>query len=127
MKNGIKIVLFSACLGLFLSLVSSCKNTDPSVMKVYVRSASNELLQAAQVIIIGDVNSTPPTLPYVDTLESNSSGFAQFSLDSYYSTAGESNPVSYFDVIVKRNGKQATGYVRCRIHITSVETIYLPD
>ena len=34
---------------------------------------------------------------------------------------------SHFDIIVKHNNKTATGYTRCRVHTTAVETIYLPN
>ena len=32
-----------------------------------------------------------------------------------------------FDILVKSNNKEASGYTRCRINTTSVETIYLPN
>ncbi|MBP6089652.1 MAG: hypothetical protein KA521_00235 [Crocinitomicaceae bacterium] len=125
MKNTLRYSFFASLLITLLFVTSSCENTDPSVMKIFVRSQSNELLKDAEVIIIGDVNSNPATLPYVDTLFTNSSGYAQFNLDSYYSKAGEGNEVAYFDVIAKKNTKQATAYVRCRMHITAVETIFI--
>lgn len=127
MKNTIRISFYSVVLLAFLSVISACENTDPSIMKIFVRSQSNELLKDAQVIIIGDVNSNPATLPHVDTLLTNSSGYAQFSLDGYYSKAGEDNPVAYFDVIAKKGLLQDSAYVRCRMHITSVETIFMFD
>jgi hypothetical protein len=33
----------------------------------------------------------------------------------------------YFDIVVKKDDKTAFGYVRCREHITTVETIFLPN
>ncbi len=122
-KVGFTSFLFLVALALF----TGCKNNDPSVLKIFVRSASNELVKDAQVVIIGDVNSTPATLAHVDTLVTNSSGFAAFSLDDYYTAAGEENTVAYFDVLVKKDPKQAQANVRCRAHITTVETIYLPN
>jgi hypothetical protein len=110
-----------------LALFTGCKNNDPSVLKIFVRSASNELVKDAKVIIIGDVNSVPTSLAHVDTLVTNSSGFAAFNLDDYFTAAGEENTVAYFDVIVKQDPKQAQAYVRCRAHITTVETVYLPN
>jgi len=127
MKNTLRYSFFTGLLITFLSGLSACKNTDPSVMKIFVRSQSNELLKDAEVVIIGDVNSNPATLPYVDTLFTNSSGYAQFNLDSYYSKAGEDNPVAYFDVIAKKGTLQDSAYVRCRMHITAVETIFMFD
>lgn len=106
-------------------MLGGCKNDDPSVLKIFVRSANNELLNGAQVVVIGDPNSNPATLEYVDTLFSNASGFAQFNMEPYFDEAGESNSVGYFDVIVKKDGKQGTAYVRCRHHITTVETVFL--
>lgn len=126
--NKLKKISFTSFLFFVaFALFTGCKNDDPSVLKIFVRSASNELVKDAKVIIIGDVNSTPATLPYVDTLVTNSSGFAAFSLDDYYTKAGEENTVAYFDVLVKQDPKQAQAYVRCRAHITTVETVYLPN
>lgn len=117
-------VVFSVFLLVGLTL-GGCKNDDPSVLKIFVRSENNELLNGAQVVVIGDPNSNPATLEYVDTLFTNGSGFAQFNMDPYFNMAGGDNSVGYFDVIVKKDGKQGTEYVRCRHHITTVETVFL--
>ena len=120
-----KTVLNACSFLLLISLFSACKNNDASVVKIFVRSASNQLLDGAQVVIVGDVNSTPSTMAYVDTVFTNSSGFALFNMDSFFSQAGESNSTGYFDVIVKKNGAQGFEYIRARAHITTVETVYL--
>ena len=126
MKTLIKTLFFLIILTSFLGLSHSCKNDDPSVIKIYVRSASNQLVGDAQVIIVGDVNSNPTTNPYVDTLISNSSGFAQFNLSPYYDVADKDQTVAYFDVFVKSDTKIAEGYIRSRKHTTAVESIFLP-
>ena len=113
-------------LSLFFGL-SSCEPKDPAVLKVFVRSSSNQLIDGAKVIIVGDQQSTPATLAYVDTTFTNSSGFTTFDMDPYFTMAGESNKTGYFDIIVKYNNKTAYGYSRCKVHTTSVETIYLPN
>lgn len=128
MKN---ITLKMAVLGLvFLSLgvLHSCKNKNPSVIKVFVRSASNELVSGAKVVIIGDVNSNPATMAYVDTVVTNESGFAYFNVQTYYDEAGEEeNPVAYFDIVAKTDTKTTMGYIRSRVHTTAVETVFLPN
>ena len=124
MKKLLIIGLLFVSLGLF----TACKNDNPSVIKIFVRSASNELVEGAKVIIIGDVNSNPETMTWVDTVVTNNSGFAYFSMREYYEAAGEKdNPVAYFDVIAKTATKEATGYIRSRVHTTAVETIFLPN
>jgi hypothetical protein len=125
MNKLMKTVLTACSFLILLSLFSGCKNDDASVVKIFVRSSSNELLNGAQVVIIGDINSTPATLAYVDTLYTNSSGFAEFNMDTFFTNAGESNSTGYFDVIVKKNGAQGTEYIRARSHITTVETVFL--
>ena len=92
-----------------------------------MRSSSNQLIDGAKVIIVGDQQSTPATLAYVDTTYTNSSGFTSFDMDPYFSLAGESNKTGYFDIIVKYNNKTAYGYTRAKVHTTAVETIYLPN
>jgi hypothetical protein len=106
-------------------MTTSCKNTDPSVLKIFVRSSSNELLEGAQVVVIGDLQSNPPTNAFVDTLITNSSGFVVFNMNNYFDAASEANSTGYFDVIAKKNTKSGSGYVRCRMHLTTVETVFL--
>jgi hypothetical protein len=120
-----KLGILSAVV-LSIGFAQSCKNKDPSVVKVYVRSASNQLVEGAKVIIIGDVNSNPVTNSYVDTVITNGSGFALFNVAPYYEDADEDQTVAYFDVIAKTNTKTTEGYVRSRVNTTAVETVYLP-
>lgn len=108
-----------------LLVISACKNKDPSVLKVFVRSSNNELMQNAKVIIIADVNSNPPTPAYVDTINTNSSGFAYFNMDPFFESLDKGETTGYFDIIAKKDNSQGTGDVRCRAHITAVETVFL--
>ena len=122
-KIGILAMVF-----LSLGVLHSCKNKNPSVIKIFVRSASNELVAGAKVVIIGDVSSNPATMEYVDTVITNASGFAYFNVQPYYDMAGEEeNPVAYFDVIAKTDTKRQNGYIRSRVHTTAVETLFLPN
>lgn len=107
-----------------LIVLSSCKK-DPSVLKVFVRTYNNELANNAKVVIIGDVNSDPATPAYVDTVQTNSSGFAYFDMEEFFSMLGKKETTGYFDVLAKRDTKQGDGYIRCRAHITNVITINL--
>ncbi|MDR0802621.1 hypothetical protein [Fluviicola sp.] len=107
-----------------LLVLSSCKK-DPSILKVFVRSSNNELVNNAKVIIIADVNSEPATPAYVDTVQTNSSGFAYFDMNEFFSKLGKKETIGYFDILVKRDPSQGTGYIRCRAHITNVLTVYL--
>jgi len=112
---------------LSIGFIQSCKNTDPSVVKIFVRSASNELVEGAKVIIIGDPNSNPATNNYVDTVVTNGSGFAYFNVKPYYDDAGEETTIAYFDVIAKKDTRQGMGYIRSRVHTTAVETIFFTN
>lgn len=113
-------------LALSIGFLQSCKNKDPSVAKVYVRSANDQLVEGAQVVIIGDVDNETTTVEYVDTLLTNSSGFAQFNMDPYFDKAGEENSVGVFDIIVKKGNDygDTTGF-RVRVHNTAVRTVVL--
>jgi len=126
MNKARKIGLL-ALVCLSIGFVQSCKNKEPSAIKIFVRSASNELVVGASVVIIGDVNSNPPTNVYVDTIITNESGFAVFEMKSYYDAAGEDNTVGYFDVVAKKGIKVTDGRIRSRAHTTAVETVYLPN
>ena len=126
MNKARKIGLLAfVCLS--IGFIQSCKNKEPSAIKVFVRSASNELVVGAKVVIVGDVNSNPPTTAYVDTVLTNGSGFAVFEMKAYYDLVGKTNSVGYFDIIAKKGTKVTDGRIRSRAHTTAVETVYLPN
>ena len=126
MNKARKIGLLAfVCLS--IGFIQSCKNKEPSAIKVFVRSASNELVVGAKVVIVGDVNSNPPTTAYVDTVLTNGSGFAVFEMKAYYDLVGKTNSVGYFDIVAKKGTKITDGRVRSRAHTTAVETVYLPN
>ena len=80
------------------------------------------------VVIIGDINSNPPTNSYVDSVLTNSSGFAVFEMQAYYDAAGEDNTIGYFDIVAKKGTKvNDDERIRSRAHTTAVETVYLPN
>ena len=122
-----KKALFGILFLFILVIIGSCKSKDPAILKVFVRSSSNQLMNGAKVVVIGDQQSTPPTLNFVDTSYTNSSGFTVVNMDQYFDVSGADNTTGYFDIVVKYNNKTAYGKTRCRIHTTSVETIYLPN
>ena len=125
MHNVRKIGLL-LLVGISVVLTQSCRKKDPSVIKVYVRSSSNDLLEGAKVTIIGDLKSNPPTNSYVDTVITNSSGEASFNMESYYDGAGKDEEIGYFDIKVKSGALAATSNIRSRVHTTAVETVYMP-
>ena len=96
-------VLFSAL------LITGCRPKDPAILKVFVRSSTNQLVNGAKVVIIGDQQSNPATLEFVDTSYTNSSGFTTVDMDQYFDTSGEENTTGYFDILVKSNNKEAIG------------------
>lgn len=124
MKTSFKFTALLLMLSLSVTALQSCKR-DPSVLKVFVRSNSNQLEPNAKVIIIGDVNSNPPTKAYVDTVLTNSTGFAVFDMTDFFGEKGKKGATGYFDIVVKKDGKQGTGRIRCRAHITNVETVVM--
>lgn len=108
-------------------MLNSCTQEDPSIVKIFVRSNSNELIVGAKVIIIADLQADEDTKSHVDTVITNSAGYATFYLDDYYKLAGEGNDVTFFDIVVKTTTKTASGYIRSRAHTTAVETVFLPN
>lgn len=120
MKAKLHIVILISSLFLF----ANCKKEE-SILKVFVRSQSNQLINGAKVVVIGDQQSEPATGEFVDTAYTNSSGFTTVNMDEYFSSS--ENTTGYFDILVKYNSKEGAGYSRCRVHTTSVETIYLEN
>lgn len=126
MKNLIKpsVLLFIA---VFFMTLTSCKK-DPTVLKIYVKSASNQLVPGARVTIAGDIYSNPATREYVDTAITNTTGYATFDMDKYFGTKPAKSEVGYFTVYVKSDGKQGSVEdTRVRVHITNVETVKLSN
>jgi rRNA maturation protein Rpf1 len=122
-----KKIFFGISILFIAVIVGSCKSKDPAILKVFVRSSSNQLMNGAKVVVIGDQQSNPATLDFVDTSYTNSSGFTVVDMDQYFDVSGPDNTTGYFDIVIKHNTKTAVGYTRCRVHTTSVETIYLPN
>lgn len=127
MKKWFKYASAATLLVFALTIVGSCNKKDPSIIKIFVRSESNALVSNARVVIIGDVNSDPPTNPYVDTLLTNTAGFAEFDMADYFGEKPKKGTIGYFDVIVKKDVASGTGRIRCRAYITNVETITIID
>lgn len=123
---------YSYALLLVLGLVSigmfpSCKNKNPSVAKIFVRSASNLLLPAAKVVLIADIQENEYSGEFVDTLVTNSEGYVEFDISEYYTAAGKKIEVGNFDIIAQKENKTGTGYIRTRVHSTAVETVFLQE
>jgi len=96
-----KKALFGISFLFILLIIGSCKSKDPAILKVFVRSSSNQLMNGAKVVVIGDQQSTPPTLNFVDTSYTNSSGFTVVDMDQYFDVSGADNTTGYFDIVVK--------------------------
>lgn len=125
MKKFIRLTAALGVLTFTFLVLQSCKK-DPSVIKVFVRGSNKELLSDVKVIIIGDVNSTPPTKAYVDTVLTNSAGFAEFDMSEYFGDkAKKDDAVGYFDIVAKTGLSYGEGRMRVRAYITNVETVYL--
>jgi hypothetical protein len=126
MKNNIRLIA-SLVLLTGMGILQGCKEKDPSIIKIFVRSNANALVSDARVVIIGDINSNPPTREYVDTLLTNASGFAEFNMEDYYGAKPKKGETGYFDIVVKKDTRVAEGRIRARANITNVETIKLPQ
>jgi hypothetical protein len=120
-----KLLLIPFCIGILI--LSSCESKDPSILKVYVRTLSNGLLGNARVVVIGDQQSNPATMEFVDTIYTNSSGFITINMDQYFDEFPNStkNTTGYFDLIVEKDTTSGTGQAKCKIHTTTVETVYV--
>lgn len=121
----IKTGLTLLALATTVILIGSCKDKDPSVAKIFVRSNSNELLADTRVVLIADIDKNESTIEYVDTLISNSSGFVEFNIQDYFEKAGKTVTVANFDILCRRSGAEGVGTIRTRVHTTAVETIHL--
>jgi len=115
----------TACMVVLMGVMIACKKEAPSIAKIYVRSASNELMVSSRVVIIADVTKNESSVSYVDTLYTNSSGFVEFNLDEYYSQVDKKVKTAIFDLICNSDGNEGTGMIRTRMNTTAVETVKL--
>lgn len=120
-----KFIVASLLFVLTAGLVfTSCKNKNTSVVKVFVRSYNQELLKDAKVVIISQPDEDLGIPEYVDTLLTNSSGFALFIIDDFFEQyPKKADMVANFNIIVKKATKEGQGTIRARAHITAVETV----
>ena len=125
MKKSLNTAMFCGLVALSIGFLQSCKNKDPTFAKVYVRTQSDQLVEGAKVIIIGDVDNEVPTVAYVDTLFTNSSGFAQFDMEPYFTQVDKKTSLGVFDIIVKNGDDYGdTSGFRVRVHNTAVRRVY---
>lgn len=110
---------------LSLGFLQSCKNKEPSIVKIYVRTNSNAVAPGVKVIVIGDQSSDPATNAFVDTLVTNESGFAEFNMQDHFDEGDKDYEVGYYRVIAKTPTLYGEGYVRARVHTTAVETVFI--
>lgn len=125
MKNSFRS--FSLPMFVMLLIVAtliSCESREPSKLKVYVRDENYDVVSNAQVIIIGDTKSNPPTIDYVDTTLADGLGIAEFDLEEFFNKSGNTVNSGNFDIIVKYLTKKGEGKVRVKEHITNVQTVY---
>ena len=120
-----KLLFLPICIGLLI--LSGCESKDPSILKVYVRTSTNSLVDNARVVVIGDQQSNPATMDFVDTIYTNSSGFATINMDQYFDKLPNSNKntTGYFDLIVDKDTTSGVGQAKCKIHTTTVETVII--
>jgi len=110
---------------LSLGFLQSCKNKEPSIIKIYVRTNSNAVAPGVKVILIGDQSSDPKTNAFVDTLVTNESGFAEFNMQDHFDEGDKDYEVGYYRVIAKTTSQYGEGYIRARVHTTAVETVFI--
>lgn len=108
-------------------IVVSCEKDDPSVLKIYVRSSTNSLVQDAEVRIVGDVNKDTPE--YFKERKTNGEGIAVFELDELFEEYEKNDEmVAYFTVYARDTAEFFTlGDAKAKAHLTTSETIILDE
>ena len=109
-------------LALFLLNLTSCEKPQ-SLLKVFVRDESGNLVGDAEVKIISSVNSNPPTAKHSDKLRTNTSGFCTFNLDTFFATQIGTSRDGYFDIVVEKDQFSGMGSVRATYQTTQVQTV----
>lgn len=112
---------------LMTTILFSCKEKDPSILKIYVRSNVYALTEGATVRIVGDLSKNTPE--YFDEKTTNESGVAIFNLDGLFDQYGkDEEKVAYFNVYTKGAAQYYTvTQVRSKAHLISTGTVVLEE
>lgn len=100
----------------------SCVEKEPSIAKIYVRNASNQLLTNFEVILIAQ--SSSPS--FNESKRTNTSGYATFDLSPVFEQLGaEKNPTADFRIMANTptSGIVTLGTIKARKNIIAVENI----
>ena len=109
-------------LALFLLNLTSCEKPQ-SLLKVFVRDASGNLVGDAEVKIISSTTSDPVTAKHSDKLRTNTSGFCTFNLDTFFADQIATSRDGYFDIVVEKDQFSGLGSVRATYRTTQVQTV----
>lgn len=112
---------------LMVATLYSCKEKDPSIFKVYIRSSDYILTEGASVRIVGDISKGTPE--YFDEKKSNESGAAVFNLDDLFDKYDKDDEkVAYFNIYARDTAQYFTiRKGRAKANLTSTATIVLEN
>ena len=113
---------FITTIALLLLNLTSCEQPQ-SLLKVFVRDASNNLQGDVEVKIISSTSSDPVTSKHSDKLRTNTSGFCTFNLDTFFKSQIATSRDGYFDVVIEKDQFSGTGTVRVTYQTTSTATV----
>lgn len=122
MKNYTSKLLSLTLLLVSFTALNGCQEKDPSLLKIYLRTADGNIVSDVDIILIADEYSTPE---YNDEQTTNQSGFALFDLDMHFKTYGKEAKAGDFKINARVNGVTYLGTVRARGYTTTEETFYL--
>jgi hypothetical protein len=109
-------------LAFFVLNLTSCEKPQ-SLVKVFVRDASGNLVGDVEVKIISSTNSDPATAKHSDKLRTNTSGFCTFNLDTFFAAQIATSRDGYFDIVVDKDQFSGLGSVRATYQTTQVQTV----
>lgn len=122
MKNAFTLILL---ITLTLLTFNSCKEDEPSLVKIYIRNAGGNIMSEVDVRLIADQVNSPA---YSDEGLTNQAGYVVFNLDTYFAANFEKREAKAADFIVyvkTDNGLQLVGELRARGNQTTEETYNL--
>ena len=109
-------------LALVVLNLTSCEKPQ-SLVKVFVRDASGNLVGDVEVKMISSTSSDPATAKHTDKLRTNTSGFCTFNLDTFFATQIATSRDGYFDIVVEKDQFSGLGTVRATYQTTQVQTV----
>lgn len=117
-----RIFILSAVVLLSLVTIVGCRKKEDTIVKVYVKNASNEPVPGANVRLFGETSTSTPSELEFETV-TDYSGMATFNLNNVYQL-GQAG-VAVLNIEVTKGSEYGEGIIKVEQEVVSEEIVYI--